>query len=97
MSKIMSISSMTLHFCFPGKIKVLPIDKNKFWKLLQHEDDHINALHQMVIITLNHEKIIFDEIYTATEHLHSSNRMDDCVAAFGGSWKCGLRKIKSSA
>lgn len=41
------------------------MEKNQFEQLLQHEDAHINKLHQIVLDSVKEEELIANKIYAA--------------------------------
>lgn len=60
--------------------------KTDYQKLLSSEDEHIEKLHQLVLESLNEEKLISNKL-RENENLSFAERISDNVASFGGSWK----------
>ena len=63
------------------------MEKDRFTQLLQNESDHINKLHEIVLDSVNEEKLLADKIYSSKEKLSIGDKLADKVAEFGGSWK----------
>jgi uncharacterized membrane protein len=56
-------------------------------KLLHHEDEHLNKLHQIVRDSLMEEKLIIQNLLNPPiEELTRGQKISDRVARFGGSW-----------
>lgn len=60
---------------------------NAFTQLLENENDHLNKLHQIVLDSIEEEKLLVDKVYSAKENFSLGDKVADIVAEFGGSWK----------
>ena len=63
------------------------MEKDKFTQLLENESKDLNKLHQIVLDSVNEEKLLADKIYSIKENLSFADKLSDKVAEFGGSWR----------
>ena len=62
-------------------------DTLKFESVLVSEYEHIRKLHQIVIDSVNEEKLLSEKLFEFEEkQLSASQKLADKVASFGGSW-----------
>ena len=64
------------------------MDYKEIDKLLSHENEHLNKLHQIVKETLEAEELIIHNLlHPPLEVLTPGQKVSDKVARFGGSWR----------
>jgi uncharacterized membrane protein len=56
-------------------------------ELLNTENDHLKKLNEIVLQSIEQEKLLLESLAQDTEKLSSGQKMADKVARFGGSWK----------
>ena len=62
--------------------------KKKLDQLLSTENEQLKKLHEIVVNSLEEEKLLSQKLYELDEiNLPYSSRIADSVASFGGSWK----------
>lgn len=63
------------------------ISQGKLEQLLETENQQLNKLHEIVIKSIEEEKLLSQKLYEFEDkHPRLSSRLADKVAAFGGSW-----------
>src|SRR5689334_16056227 len=63
------------------------ISREKLKHLLDTEDQQLNKLHEIVINSIEEEKLLSQKLYEFEDkHPPLSSRLADKVATFGGSW-----------
>lgn len=62
--------------------------KEKFAYILESESEHLKKLHDIVLRSVEEEKLLTDKIYAFEEkNIPLPSRIADKVAEFGGSWR----------
>jgi uncharacterized membrane protein len=62
------------------------MENNQYAHLLELENEQLNKFHEIVLTSINEEKLISTKLEPAEENLTFGNRVSDAVASFGGSW-----------
>lgn len=96
MVKVLRYSGLRFFTCFtPCRTSLMtPNMQNKFKSFRDTEDKQFQKLNDIVIDSIEEEKLISEKVYEFDEHnLTFGNKLSDKIAEFGGSWKFVLSFI----